>query len=191
MIESLIANGADVDAYNSNDESPLLLALYAHNEQNAAVLIRAGTDVTHVDSTGLSTLFAAAQWSLTDTVQLLLEHGAAAVIEAECPPLCCGAITALMVAQDPRVVKLLLAAGADVHKRTRWGNTGLHVAAAHKHPASVVCQLIKAGVDLHARNSAGQIAAMVARGAGADLLAAVLVKAAEEQRISAATRVIE
>eukprot|EP00953_Heterococcus_sp_UTEX-ZZ885_P006483 3966-Heterococcus_DN1.PRE.1 len=86
MIESLIANGADVDAYNSNDESPLLLALYAHNEQNAAVLIRAGTDVTHVDSTGLSTLFAAAQWSLTDTVQLLLEHGAAAVIEAECPP---------------------------------------------------------------------------------------------------------
>jgi uncharacterized protein len=182
MLELLIAKGAGVDVYNIGNESPLMLALFAHNEKSAAVLIRAGTDVTQLDRTGLSLLFAAAKWSLTDTVQLLLKHGAAATLEAECPPLCYGAITALMVAQDPKVVKLLLAAGADVHKRTRWGNTGLHVAAAHAHPVSVVCQLIKAGIDLHARNSAGQTAVTVAREAGANLLAAVLVKATEEQR---------
>jgi hypothetical protein len=41
---------------------------------------------------------------------------------------------------------------------TMIGITALHVAAAHKYPAPVLCLLIKAGVDRHAENDNGKTA---------------------------------
>jgi ankyrin repeat protein len=77
-------------------------------------------------------------------------------------------------------MKLLLAAGADVHVTTDRGNTALHVAAAHKHPAPVLCLLIKAGVDLHAENCDGKTAAQVAGDPGNTLTATLLTRAARD-----------
>jgi hypothetical protein len=54
-------------------------------------------------------------------VQLLLEHGATAVmnriISATCAngPYCCTSATALMLCTETNAVKVLLDAGADVH----------------------------------------------------------------------------
>jgi ankyrin repeat protein len=83
-----------------------------------------------------------------------------------------------MSCAQPAYLKLLLAAGADVHKTTDRGNTALHVAAVHKFAAPVLCLLIKAGVDLHAENSAGKTAAQVAAAIGNTLAAALLTRAA-------------
>jgi ankyrin repeat protein len=84
-----------------------------------------------------------------------------------------------MWCKQPALVKLLLAAGVDVHTTTNTGSTCLHVHAAHGCPASVVCLLIKAGVDLQALNSRGKTAAQVAAGCGNILIAALLTRAAD------------
>jgi uncharacterized protein len=188
IIKLLIANGADVDACNSRGSSALMCAITLQDEQHAAALINGGANAADLNSKGLSPLFTATEWGLTGTVKLLLEHGAAAVIEAEmtvCAAICCGPITALMVSQQPAIIKLLLAAGADVHKRTVFGNTCLHVAVRHKYPVSIVCLLIRAGADLHAVNNAGRTAAQMARALKYTLVESILLKAIQEQKAAA------
>eukprot|EP00953_Heterococcus_sp_UTEX-ZZ885_P003067 2186-Heterococcus_DN1.PRE.2 len=78
-------------------------------------------------------------------------------------------------------MKLLLAAGADVHVRSSTGNTCLHVAALHHLSMPVVCLLIKGGADIAAENDKGLTAAQIARTEGNELLATVLDRAAEQQ----------
>jgi ankyrin repeat protein len=56
----------------------------------------------------------------------------------------------------------------------------LHVAAAHKLTAPVLCLLIKAGVDLRALNDDGETAAEVASSNGNTLAAALLTRAAAD-----------
>jgi ankyrin repeat protein len=56
-------------------------------------------------------------------------------------------------------MKLLLAAGADVHVRSFLNDTCLHTAVRHKASAPMLCLLIQAGADLHAVNSIGKTAA--------------------------------
>jgi ankyrin repeat protein len=84
----------------------------------------------------------------------------------------------LMAAETPAMLKLLLAAGADVRMTDAQRNTALHAAAAAGHPASVLCLLIKAGVDLHAVNEDDKTAAQVAAESGNTLAAALLNRAA-------------
>jgi ankyrin repeat protein len=85
-----------------------------------------------------------------------------------------------MLCEQSAQLKLLLAAGADVHVTTDRGNTVLHVAAVHKFAAPVMCLLIKAGVDLHAENSDGKTAAQVGTDSGNTLAAALLTRAARD-----------
>jgi ankyrin repeat protein len=117
-----------------------------------------------------------------EVLQLLSEQsGAAAMIDNEAVVCrCCGPRAAIMICEQPAHHKLLLAAGADVHKSTDRGNTALHVAAVHKFAAPVLCLLIKTGVDLHAENSDGKTAAQVAADSGNTLAAALLHRAARD-----------
>jgi ankyrin repeat protein len=82
-----------------------------------------------------------------------------------------------MASQEVATVKLVLAAGASTRTAYNRGNTCLHVAAAHKQPAPVICLLIKTGADITAVNSDGMIAAEVAHEHG-NLLAEALLKRA-------------
>jgi ankyrin repeat protein len=50
------------------------------------------------------------------------------------------------------IMRLLLAAGADVHAKSAGGMTALHL-AAHQGDAALVRELLKAGADLHARET--------------------------------------
>jgi ankyrin repeat protein len=59
---------------------------------------------------------------------------------------------------------------------TDTGNTALHVAVKHKHPAPILCLLIKAGVDLSAVNDLGITAAELASQCGNNLAAALLIR---------------
>jgi ankyrin repeat protein len=96
---------------------------------------------------------------------------------------CRGALTVVLLSYATlaanAVVKALLAAGADVHKTTDLGCTCQHVAAAHSYPVSVICLLIKAGVDLQAVNYCNMTAAQVAAAAGNALAASLLTRAAQ------------
>lgn len=81
-------------------------------------------------------------------------------------------------AGDERLLTLLLARGADVHSRTQWGMTALHLSVLMRHTAAMH-RLLAADADVQAatnagqtalhlaaiRNSAEAVAAMLARGA--------------------------
>jgi ankyrin repeat protein len=84
-------------------------------------LIAAGAGVNHFDSMYMTSLHTAIRQHHTAVVQLLLEHGATAVLNSvialQClnGAQCCTTTTALMLCTEADTVKLLLAAGADVH----------------------------------------------------------------------------
>jgi ankyrin len=183
MTALLLEHGADVNSANSSGDTPLLGAAISGDLASARVLVRAGAGVCAVCTNGMTCLHVAARGGQVEMLQLLLEHGAAAVIDS-LSPVCehssCGKGTALMSCESPAAVKILLAANANVHTPTDRGNTALHVAAVHKFAAPVLCLLIKAGVDLHAVNSAGKTAAQVAADTGNALAAALLTRAARD-----------
>jgi ankyrin repeat protein len=183
MTALLLQHGAAVNTTNSDGDTPLIAAAVSGDLGSARLLVRAGADVCAVCTNGMTCLHAATGQVPVGLLQLLLEHGAVAVID-NLSPVCehssCGKGTALMACDSPAGVKVLLAAGADPHKTTDRGNTGLHVAAAHKYSAPVLCLLIKAGVDLSAVNADGKTAAQVAADSGNTLAAALLTRAARD-----------
>jgi uncharacterized protein len=179
----LLQHGAAVDTPAVNGSTPLLVAATFSSAELVQLLLDAGADVTARHIVGVTALHSAAENSKhPEVLQLLLQHShAAAMLDTladECD--CCGKRTAVMICDQPAHLKLLLAAGADVHVTTDRGNTALHVAAVHKHPAPVLCLLIKAGVDLHAVNNDGKTAAQVAAESGNTLAAALLTRAARD-----------
>jgi ankyrin repeat protein len=73
------------------------------------------------DIKGVIALHIALKYNFSAVAQLLLEHGATAVMNSVVAihccnrPHCCTALTALMLCATANTVKVLLAAGADVH----------------------------------------------------------------------------
>jgi uncharacterized protein len=193
MIELLLASGADVHRCDAVGETALDITARRGNVQCARALIAAGADVNHLNAEGLSSLHTAILavkllGQHNPVVNLLLEHGAAAVVSKavawKCVHgvRCCTRMTALMMCVEPDTVKALIAAGADAHITTDRGDTCLHKAAKHSAFASVLCLLIKAGVDLHALNNEGKTAAQIAHDRGHTLIEQVLIRAAQQGR---------
>jgi ankyrin repeat protein len=152
----------------------------------ANLLIAAGADVNNADINNLTSLHMAVTENHSDVAQLLLVHGAAVVLNNVMSircwrtyTCCCRGLTALMMCTTAATVKVLLAAGADVHITTDAGDTCMHLAARHCLPVPVVCLLIKAGVDLHAVNNQGKTAAQVAHDKGNKLIEQLLITAAQ------------
>jgi ankyrin repeat protein len=187
VIELLLANGADVHKCNHKGEAALDIAAAHGNVQCAKALIAEGADVNHAIPGSTNTLHTAIIGNSAAVVQLLLEHGATATMNSVVPlrrrDNARGYVqaTALMLCAEPAVVKVLLAAGADVHVRTDAGDTCLHVAAGYKTSAAVLCLLAKAGADLHAVNNEGKTAAQIAHDVGNTLIEQLLNRAAHQR----------
>jgi ankyrin repeat protein len=175
----LLQHGAAVNAPNNRGYTPVALAAAVCSAEFVQLLLDAGAELTG-DSPVLHVAIRNNKGPAV--LQLLLEQSSAgAMIDSlgtQCS--CCGPRTPIMMCEQPAHLKLLLAAGADVHKTTDRGNTALHVAAVHKFAAPVLCLLIKAGVDLHAVNIDGKTAAQVAVDSGNTLAAALLTRAARD-----------
>jgi ankyrin repeat protein len=183
MTAMLLQHGAAVNARAANGATPLSAAVAFSSAESVQVLLSAGADVTAQHANGVTVLHAAAGNSKhPEVLQLLLEQSSASAMIGNLAVVCdcCGARTAFMSCEQPAHLKLLLAAGADVHTTTDRSNTALHVAAVHKFAAPVLCLLIKAGVDLHAVNNDGKTAAQVAADSGNTLAAALLTRSARD-----------
>jgi ankyrin repeat protein len=75
-VRSLIEEGADVNARDEDDFTPLHVAAeYGHTDV-AALLIEWGADVNAQDDMGWTPLHKAAIWSRTEAAAVLLERGA-------------------------------------------------------------------------------------------------------------------
>jgi ankyrin repeat protein len=179
----LLHHGAAVNVSDSKGFTPLLIAAARSSAELVQLLLDADAETAALHHTGANVLHTATEnIKHPEVLQLLLEQASSAAmmdnVATQCE--CCGPRTAIMMCEQPAHLKLLRAASADVHNTTDRGNTALHVAAVHKFAAPVLCLLIKAGVDLHALNSAGMTAAKVAADSGNTLAAALLTRAARD-----------
>jgi ankyrin repeat protein len=178
LIPLLLQHGADVNARNETGVTPFMLALIRkRDKQIIQLLLDAGADLTTTTVKDETLLHGIDDIAL-DVLQLLLEQDIMRAVVNDVAPNCecCGKITAIMSCTQPAHWKLLVTAGADVHKTTDTGNTALHVAVKHKHPVPILCLLIKAGVDLSAVNDLGMTAAELAAQCGNHLAAALLLR---------------
>lgn len=112
----------DIDARNTADETPLMMAaLKGHTELARRLIARKA----QVDKAGWAPLHYAATSGHLDVMELLLQHGAS--IDARSP----NGTTPLMMAAmygTPEAVKLLLEKGADVELKNQLGMTALDFA---------------------------------------------------------------
>jgi ankyrin repeat protein len=185
VVKLLLAHGADANLATAAGLKPLCGAAVRGCVPIVKLLLAAGADTAALSTADIpSAFFAAAHGGHAEVLKLLLARtngtaGATAQLNAAVTTCaCCGPVTALQRCTDLACLKLLPEAEADVHAVTSRGNKTLHVAAQHKHPAPVICMLIKAGTSLSAVNSSGLTAAELALARGNTLGAALLSRAA-------------
>ena len=174
-------------------DAPLADAAMRQDIDAVQDLIVRGADPDAAHGDGMTALHWAAQQGDVDIVALLL--GAEADVEARTrlgnhTPLHVGSRSA-----QPRVVRALLAAGADARAVTTTGATALHFAAGSGN-AEAVAALLDHGADANAREPVwgqtplmfaaaaartGTIAVLLARGADPELAGAVVDVAARNE----------
>ena len=110
----LLEKGADLEAKNTDGQTPLVLGIQADNTETVEYLVEQGADLETRDANGQTPLIAAVQRHRSEILTLLLDKGA--VLEARDRH----GKTALMVAAQksvPSTLQLLLDRGADLEAR--------------------------------------------------------------------------
>jgi uncharacterized protein len=147
--QSLLRQGADVNAADPDGTTPLHWAAEAGDTEMAQMLLRAGANAKARNRYGVTPLSLAASNGNGALVALLLKAGAdpaATLPNGE---------TILMKAArsgNPEAVRLLLERGSDVNAReSSYGETALMWAAAENHPEAVEL-LLQHGAQIDARS---------------------------------------
>ncbi len=138
----LIAAGADVNAKNENEETPLH---FAKEPQIVRRLIEANADVNAADKGGYRPIHSAFE---AEVAQLLLEAGA----DVNATTTVCQ-YTPLHRVTNPDVLKLMIDAGANVNAQDVHGNTPLHNVRHLKG----MQHLVEAGADVNLKDEYGRI----------------------------------
>lgn len=141
---------------NQESDSAKQIIHYASIGDDAALIrvIKDGTDVNSMDSTGLTPLMAAAYKGATDSIHILVNNGAN--IESKDS----AGYTALMFACNAgelKAVKMLIDKGADVNARDNDDSTPIMFAAQHGHN-DIVRILLGNGSDSSVRGKHGMTA---------------------------------
>lgn len=171
VLRALIRYGADVNARDRAGCTPLHEAAGNDNREGVKELLRAGAAVDAVDGAGMMPLHHAATGGYARVCEVLIEHNAS--IDECCgigwTPLVRAALgPAMAVVRMPEppdhegVLRVLLAAGADVGSSDDRGRTALHYAAQNGF-LGLVEILMAAGANPSCREHDGRSATDLAR----------------------------
>lgn len=154
-----LACGAEVDARDERDWTPLMISSFNGNEHLAMLLIQYGAKVHAQDKNGYTPLHWAAFQGYDKVVDLLIDKGANvnAFSQYGWTPLMQAATRGQLV-----VVAKLLAAGAYVNATSHDGWTALHKASSNGH-GHVVKLLLSKGADPAIQHPSGSTAISLAR----------------------------
>jgi ankyrin repeat protein len=122
--QRFIAAGANVNQPDGRGNVPLMLLGASHGTAMAELLLQHGADVNYRAPYGDTPLIAAVQANRADIVQRLISHGAdvnQGNAKSQTPLMLAGVY--------PRVLRLLLDAGADVNARDQSGLTPINFVA--------------------------------------------------------------
>ena len=121
IAELLLANGADVNARDPQQHTPLIQALWVYNhDKMVRLLLAKGADVNLSDRWSMSALAYAAKQGLIDDAKILIANDADINIVSGSTPLYLA-----VIGTHTEMVELLLASGADVNHKV-GGFTVLH-----------------------------------------------------------------
>ena len=157
------ATGRPQPAVTATDGSPdvrLIAAAAAGDLPALRRLLAQDADVAARDRQGRTALVAAAYGNHLHAAQVLLDAGAD-VDAKDATQQNLYLIATSEVGDDPRLLELALAAGADPHARDSFDGTGLIRAADRGHPR-IVRRLLRAGVDVDHVNRLGWTALLEA-----------------------------
>ncbi len=167
-----LEKGVDVDVRRDGGDpwqqgmTPLMSAIISQDLDTAKLLLEKGAKADAASKDGRTALIYAAGWAGADMVDLLLEQS---------PPLDARSSdgwTALMMASGARgeaeSVRRLLARGANVDYRNKWGQTALHLAAVAG-SADKVRLLLEAGAQVNDRDNDGRTPIVIASANEAEL----------------------
>lgn len=165
----LVQAGADPNTPYTDDQGVahnlLFDSIMVENEKFAKALIEAGADIYHKDEKGVTTLLQACHRGLKDIAQLLVDkHKAAGKDPTYLDAASDEGISPLIAASSEghlEVVKLLIAAGANVNGKDQDDTTALMAASARGH-LDVVKELVAGGAKVNEQNRDGHTALMFA-----------------------------
>ena len=159
-LHALLDHGADVNATNKLNQTPLSLACSTGNEDTISVLLTAGTDLSITNFDGKTCLHDAVDGGCSkDVLQVLIDHGVDVNVTDK---LNC---TALMLASKKKnedAIEVLLNAGADTHFADADGYTCLYYATDGDCSKEVLQAIISYGADVNATNKTNVTALMIA-----------------------------
>src|SRR6267142_1510349 len=152
IVELLLEFGADVDVEESDNTTPLLLALRLsyYILETAQLLLEHGASVHVRDEYGRTPLHLASRSNLPSIVALLLKFGANVDAKEEdgLTPL----LFALQFARTGATAQLLLQHRARIHARNEKGQAPLHL-ASQGGLSDIVASLLKLGAHVDARDN--------------------------------------
>ena len=159
-IQAALDDGANVNAKRKGDDMSALMAAASFNDPEAVkALLKAGADVDAVNEDGATALFSAAASPADDgrhsfeIVKLLLDPGANVNVKTK------EGWTALRSAavhtKDPRVILLLLEAGAEVKGEKDWDGR-LPIDHARRNRALAGTEALKRMEEMAADNNSSQ-----------------------------------
>lgn len=174
-LNALLTAGADVNAKDERGITPLMYAAWVGSTEAMARLLDRGADPNLASGTGATALMLSA----TEIEKVRLLTGRGASVNAVSARGRTALFLAAMSDRSAAIVRLLIAAGADVHAVDSLKMTLLH-AAAVGNDAETVRVLVEAGLDVNAvdfkgytplisASSNGNLAAvrlLLAKGAG-------------------------
>ena len=179
VVESLLADGADVNAIDNKGRKALGWAAYKGHTEIVKLLLENGADVNAETNEGTTALMLAAEKSHLEIAKLLLARNAdinAKTID--------NGQTALMTAAaesgHAAVIEFLLENGADVNAKNNKGATALLVATCTG-DIEAVNILLKKGADVDASTDNGITALLVARKNGHADIEQLLEKAGAKE----------
>jgi hypothetical protein len=149
-LELFLKAGMSVDARDSRDWTPLMVAAFHGNEAAARLLIESGANPAARDRAGYTPLHWAALKGYGDVVRLVVDR-------MDCNVQSASGLTPLLqaaAAGHTVVMELLLRAGADPDLASTEGWTPLHKAVANGH-ADAVTVLLNAGATVDVRHTDG------------------------------------
>lgn len=150
--ELLLTYGADVFSSDSENYSPLRIALTAGGDVQDWILT--SEVIKAVDGAGNTPLHYAAEWKLDNAVSVLLEKGADPNSQNTNGE---SAIFSAVKADNTEAMKLLLESGADRNLRDYLGNTALHT-CVRWNAENAALVTIANGIDMNAQNLSGKTA---------------------------------
>jgi ankyrin repeat protein len=151
----------DLNAQDSEGETPVMKAAKAGSVRTVELLIKAGANFEIADTHGWTVLHWTVQSGHADLVATILDYAPVLLNVRDkrgLTPLHVAAWTGSAV-----LIKRLLAEGADLHATTQWGETPLHMAAYFGH-FEASDALLTAGADPAREDRMKRTPAGLARG---------------------------